>query len=424
MALKDLISFSSLKKPLDKADQVAQYISGLTQPIQEKIGDVVEGGVDIAGNTIDFAKNIPDKVGDITQQSMREGTETQSPGFIRTAIDYVQTPEGQQLLQDALRLGVAATTSDPNISRSLAQGYDRNVAQRRQDELLRVKQQIQDVKSADKAAKDLNKATIKFDRDLKMKGVEPAKKGQDLSKIPDDLITTDINPVDGKEKIYVDKRKLQERKNSAQKQAKYNQNIITKNNRLLKSNIDKLITKDNKLTKIGSEMKTRTGIKKFIDRNRIDPSFRDMEALIKTLKANLGFQEIQNMRDNSPTGGALGQVTERELDFLQSAVAALDVGMSEEQIIDSLMNIRQSLETINSNLITDPDAILMGDFKNEPMDALERQVEKTATQPTQPTTEDFIYGRQIPQQNNQTQEIVNDYSIVSDDDLLKRRGYK
>src|SRR5690606_36603495 len=46
----------------------------------------------------------------------------------------------------------------------------------------------------------------------------------------------------------------------------------------------------------------------------------NLRALLGTIKANAGFDRLQAMRDSSPTGGALGQVSERELAFLQSTI--------------------------------------------------------------------------------------------------------
>lgn len=54
---------------------------------------------------------------------------------------------------------------------------------------------------------------------------------------------------------------------------------------------------------------------------------RDLE----TLKAVIGFDELQQMRDASPTGGALGQVTEMEHRLLQSAWASLEQSQSPDQ---------------------------------------------------------------------------------------------
>lgn len=67
---------------------------------------------------------------------------------------------------------------------------------------------------------------------------------------------------------------------------------------------------------------------------------RNLQADIDTIKANLGFQQLQAMRDASPTGGALGQVTERELGFLQSTVASLDQLQSPDELRKALGQIK------------------------------------------------------------------------------------
>lgn len=67
----------------------------------------------------------------------------------------------------------------------------------------------------------------------------------------------------------------------------------------------------------------------------------DMGRTIDTIKANLGFEELQRMRDNSPTGGALGQVTERELAFLQAAQGNLDQAQTPEQLKAVLADIQK-----------------------------------------------------------------------------------
>ena len=53
---------------------------------------------------------------------------------------------------------------------------------------------------------------------------------------------------------------------------------------------------------------------------------------LATIKANIGFDKLQAMRDASPTGGALGQVSERELGFLQSVFGSLDQSQSAEEL--------------------------------------------------------------------------------------------
>lgn len=67
----------------------------------------------------------------------------------------------------------------------------------------------------------------------------------------------------------------------------------------------------------------------------------NLQQSINTIKANLGFQELQAMREASPTGGALGQVAVQELIYLQAAVASLDRGQSPDQLKTNLMQVQQ-----------------------------------------------------------------------------------
>lgn len=66
---------------------------------------------------------------------------------------------------------------------------------------------------------------------------------------------------------------------------------------------------------------------------------RDLRAKLDTIKANLGFDRLQMMRDMSPTGGALGQVAVQELNALQQTVASLDQLQKPGQLRDALEKI-------------------------------------------------------------------------------------
>jgi hypothetical protein len=67
----------------------------------------------------------------------------------------------------------------------------------------------------------------------------------------------------------------------------------------------------------------------------------DLRKRIDTIKANIGFQELQTMRDQSKTGGALGQVAVQELNMLQSVIASLDAEQSPAQLKDSLDRVEK-----------------------------------------------------------------------------------
>jgi hypothetical protein len=62
---------------------------------------------------------------------------------------------------------------------------------------------------------------------------------------------------------------------------------------------------------------------------------------VQTLLANAGFDRLQEMRDNSVTGGALGNVTEIELELLQASAQALMASQSKEQFIENLRAFQQ-----------------------------------------------------------------------------------
>lgn len=70
---------------------------------------------------------------------------------------------------------------------------------------------------------------------------------------------------------------------------------------------------------------------------------RDLEATIQTIVANLGFRELQDMRDSSPTGGALGQVSERELALLNSAKQNLENSQTPEQLKENLEDLKAQI---------------------------------------------------------------------------------
>jgi hypothetical protein len=54
----------------------------------------------------------------------------------------------------------------------------------------------------------------------------------------------------------------------------------------------------------------------------------NLAAKLQTITANIGFEQLQKMRDESPTGGALGQVAVQELEALQSVLGSLKQGQS------------------------------------------------------------------------------------------------
>jgi hypothetical protein len=69
----------------------------------------------------------------------------------------------------------------------------------------------------------------------------------------------------------------------------------------------------------------------------------DMAGDIDSLQAVLSFTELQKMRENSPTGGALGGIAVRELDLLAATIASLKQEQSPERLKENLTRIQTHL---------------------------------------------------------------------------------
>ena len=72
----------------------------------------------------------------------------------------------------------------------------------------------------------------------------------------------------------------------------------------------------------------------------------DMNRRLDSLKAMVGFNALQEMRANSPTGGALGQVSEMELALLQSTIASLEQSQSKEQFLENLKLVENAFNEV------------------------------------------------------------------------------
>lgn len=65
----------------------------------------------------------------------------------------------------------------------------------------------------------------------------------------------------------------------------------------------------------------------------------NVEARLNTLKSQTAFSVLQAMRNSSKTGGALGQVSDKEGQLLQENLATLDKAQSEEEFKNALQRI-------------------------------------------------------------------------------------
>jgi hypothetical protein len=91
------------------------------------------------------------------------------------------------------------------------------------------------------------------------------------------------------------------------------------------------------------------------------PAF-DLAGNVKTIDANAAFNALAEMRQNSPTGGALGNVTEKELDLLKSSVANLDTAQSQGQFFSNLAEAKRNY----LNMLARIDPALAEEYRNKP----------------------------------------------------------
>lgn len=86
----------------------------------------------------------------------------------------------------------------------------------------------------------------------------------------------------------------------------------------------------------------------------------DASALIDTIAGNIGFDRLQQMRDASPTGGALGAISEKELIALQSVMGSLSQSQSKNQFLRSLGRLEQIYTSIMEKAAAYPNATTFG----------------------------------------------------------------
>jgi len=92
----------------------------------------------------------------------------------------------------------------------------------------------------------------------------------------------------------------------------------------------------------------------------------DASELLTTIKSHIGFDRLQQMRDESPTGGALGQVSTFELENLQSVMGSLDQGQSEEQFLFNLKRLEDIYTEILRKAAAYPNAAKYGFGQSSP----------------------------------------------------------
>ena len=71
------------------------------------------------------------------------------------------------------------------------------------------------------------------------------------------------------------------------------------------------------------------------------PAFK-LKTILDTIRANVGFDALSEMRQNSPTGGALGNVSDMENRLLQATIAAMEQGLDSASLKANLEKVRNA----------------------------------------------------------------------------------
>jgi hypothetical protein len=87
---------------------------------------------------------------------------------------------------------------------------------------------------------------------------------------------------------------------------------------------------------------------------------KSAEGLVRTIQANIGFDRLNQMRAESPTGGALGNITEQELKFLQSVLGSIDLNQKDADIIRNLDRLENIYNGILKKAAAYPNAAKYG----------------------------------------------------------------
>jgi hypothetical protein len=78
---------------------------------------------------------------------------------------------------------------------------------------------------------------------------------------------------------------------------------------------------------------------------------RNLREDLNTIRSNIGFDQLNQMRQASPTGGALGNVSNQEIAYLQAVMGSVDQSQSEAQLRRNLRRLREAyLEIVNYGL--------------------------------------------------------------------------
>lgn len=73
---------------------------------------------------------------------------------------------------------------------------------------------------------------------------------------------------------------------------------------------------------------------------------RDLSGYLDTIGGNTAFETLQQMRQDSPTGGAVGNVSDADMRLLRSTIASLDPGQGTAKFQKDLATVLRSYQKV------------------------------------------------------------------------------
>lgn len=149
----------------------------------------------------------------------------------------------------------------------------------------------------------------------------------------------------------------------------------------------------------------------------IDTNTKRVKGFIDSALSNVGFDQLNQMRQNSPTGGALGNVTEMQLKQLNSVLGKLDVEDPPEILDDNLKRVHNIYNDIVHGKGQGPGRyVLSFDEQGRPRSSEQMALEqaKMRARPSSPGASQTPAGKVMVFDPQTNQTIMIDQSQLED----------
>jgi len=267
-----------------------------------------------------------------------------------------QTPEGRRLLSGILTGGAALLGASPTVtaemSKSARRAYERDI-QRQDEQQMQRQKNLQDLfkqqlKTAEETKK-LKKQEQKDIRTLQVQGYsqkQPAKMPQELGS----LYKVNLPVGEGEQTFFNEKQYKEDLEEATQ--IKKMEDYQAKAFERIKKNIDKLLVFDEKtkkyaLSDLGKAVSADGVLESALEATKrksgLDPKSKSAMTALKAVQGAKAFEELQAMRATNETGGALGNVSDNEINLLIAAGSALEAGMLSDDMLLQLIELRENL---------------------------------------------------------------------------------